>query len=151
MKKVDIYIYTEYKGSLAKGSGKWHVLLEYITKTKTGYEPATVKEFGVEEEITKNRLELIALDAALAHLVIKCNINIHINSEYVENAFKNGWVDKWANNNFKSKNKPIRHADLWEKIVHNACVNELTIFKSEKTQYTAAQKIELKQLSESKR
>ena len=59
MQDVNIYIYTEHKGSFAKGSGKWHVLLECQVRALSGkIETFTMKEMGEEEDITKNRLEV---------------------------------------------------------------------------------------------
>lgn len=146
MKDVNIYIYTEYSGSFSKGSGKYHVILECMVKTKKGLEPATVKEMGFEADTTKNRLELLAIDKALKHITERSRISIHTTSEYVTDAFLQGWIDKWTRNDFKSGKKEIKHADLWKSVIGMIEKNDVAVFKSPKTPYTAVQMTELKNL-----
>lgn len=146
MKDVNIYIYTEYNGSFAKGSGKWHVILECMVKTKKGFEPATVKEMGFEADTTKNRLELFAIDKALKHITERSRIFIHTTSDFVTGAFLNGWIDKWSMNDFKSGNKEIKHADLWKSVIEMIEKNDVAVFKSPKTPYTTVQMTEVKNL-----
>ena len=148
MKDVNIYIYTEYSGSLKSGTGKYNVVLETIVKTNKGEEPATLKDMDVLEDITKNRLELLALEKALSHLSKRSRVIVHTSSEYVTGAFVQGWPDKWKSNGFKTKGKPIKHADLWERIMEKVEKHDVTFMKSEKTSYTKAQATELKNLKE---
>lgn len=149
VKDVNIYVHTQYKGPIAAGNGAWHVILECMVKTAKGMEPATVKEFGFEENITRNRLELLAVTKGLEHINAECNITIHTDSEYVENVVKNGWIDKWLINNFKLKNKPIKHADLWK--IFEGYTENITIFRENKTAYTRVQKLELEKTGEIKK
>lgn len=144
MKDVNIYIYTEYSGSLKSGTGKYHVVLETIVKTNKGEEPATLKDMDVLEDITKNRLELLAVEKALSHLSKRSRVIVHTSSEYVTGAFVQGWPDKWKSNGFKTKGKPIKHADIWERVVEQVEKHDITFMKSEKTSYSRAQEIELK-------
>lgn len=148
MKDVNIYIYTEYSGSLKSGIGKYHVVLETIVKTNKGEEPATLKDMDVLEDITKNRLELLAVDKALSHLSKRSRVIIHTASEYVTGAFIQGWPDKWKSNGFKTKGKPIKHADIWERVVEQVEKHDIAFMKSEKTSYSRAQEIELKNFKE---
>lgn len=90
MKDVNIYICTEYAGSLRSGTGKYHVILEYMAKTPRGEEPATLKEIAICEDITRNRLELLALVRGMERLTVPCRICIHTASEYVTGHFTTG-------------------------------------------------------------
>lgn len=148
MKDVNMYIYTEYTGSVQSGTGKYHVILEYMAKTRNGEEPATLKELAVCEDITKNRLELLAVITGLKRLTVPCRITIHTASDYVTAAILNKWLDKWVQNDFTSRNKPIRHADLWRELSNQMREHEILIQKEERTPYTAAQQIELKNCKE---
>lgn len=150
MKDVNIYIHTEYQGSLSKGSGKWHVILECMVKTNRGKEePATVKEMGFESEITKNRLELTALEKALKHLTGKNRVTIYTASDYITSAL-NGWLDKWAGEGFCSKKRPVKHADLWQSVYGIIEQHNITVIKATKTSYTAVQSHELRDVGEGK-
>lgn len=144
MKDVNIYIYTEYNGNLRSGSGKYHVVLETMVKTKKGEEPATLKKMGSFEEITRNRLELVALDNALEHMTVRSRIIVHTASDYITGAFMNDWPWEWERNGYKRKGKPIKHAELWESIMEKVEKHDVTFMKSEKTSYTKAQATELK-------
>lgn len=151
MKDVNIYIYTEYKGSLKSGTGIYHVILETtiqvygknMTRTNTdGKNPNPI--IVREENITKNRLELLAVNEALNHLTRKCRVTVYTTSEYITNAFTQGWTDKWEKNGYKSGNKPVRHADLWKSIIEQTKQHEITFLHVDTTPYMRAQMIEIK-------
>lgn len=144
MKDVNIYIYTEYSGSLKSGTGKYHVILETLVKTKKGEEPATLKDFDVCEEITRNRLELQALDTALGHLLKPSRITVHTTSDYIISAFIQDWPEKWVRNNFKSGKKEIKHVDLWKSIIEQIEKHDYTFIKATMTPYMKVQASELK-------
>lgn len=148
MKNVNIYVYTEYKGSFASGSGKWHVLLECDVRMLSGtIETVTMKEIGAEEDITKNRLEVLALLKALQHLTKPCNLVIYTNSAYITSAYDHGWLNNWIDHNFMIKGKEIKHADLWRQVA-DISVNTIQVKQMDKTPYTAAQKSELEHWKE---
>lgn len=148
MKDVNIYIYTEYTGSLRSGTGKYHVILEYMAKTTRGEEPATLKEKAICEDITRNRLELLALVRGLERLTVPCKVCIHTTSEYITGVFHNGWIEKWVQNNFCSKNKSVRHSDLWQNVAEKMKAHEIRVVKENRTPYTGAQRTELKNFKE---
>lgn len=145
MKEVNIYIYTEHTGSLKSGSGKYHVVLETTVKTKKGTAPATYKLFDFCQEITPNKLELTAFSMAVAHIKEPCRISVYTASEYIVNAFANGWPEKWEANNYKTRGKAIKHADMWMDIMEKIKEHDITILYAKKTPYTECQRIELKQ------
>lgn len=148
MKDVNIYICTEYSGSLKSGTGMCHVILETMVKTKKGDEPATLKEIKAFEDITRNRLELLAIDMALSHLSKRSRVIIYTTSDYIAGAFMQGWPNKWAGNDFKKKNKPIKHADLWKNIVKQMEKHDVTVIKADSTPYMKAQAVELRNFKE---
>jgi ribonuclease HI len=145
MKDVSIYVYTEYSGNFQKGSGTYHVVLESIVKTKKGEEPATLTKIKRFDNITRNRLELEAVASAMSHITQKSRITIYTTSEYIINAFIQEWPKKWKQNDFKTKGKPIKHADLWQKIMEQVEKHDVTFLKAETTPYTKVQKAELQQ------
>lgn len=156
MKDVNIYIYTEYEGSLKSGTGKYHVILETTIQDQKGKTiPWTnmdgknpIPIMGAVENITKNRLELLALDSALSYLNKRsARVIIHTASEYITGAFAQDWTDKWERNNYKSKGKAIKHADLWKSIIEKVNKYDVTFMQSAATSYTKMQENELKKLS----
>jgi ribonuclease HI len=148
MQDVNIYIYTEYKGSFARGSGKWHALLECEAAISGKIETVTMKEIGAEEDITKNRLEVLALLKALQHLTKPCNLTIYTASAYITSAYDHGWLQNWIGHDFKIKGKEIRHADLWKQVVDISVDSSIRVKQVGKTSYTAAQRSELEHWKE---
>lgn len=148
MKNVNIYIYTEYQGSFSNGSGKWHVLLECEAAISGKIETVTMKEIGAEEDITKNRLEVLALLKALQHLTKPCNLVIYTNSAYITSAYDHGWLSNWIDHRFTIKGKEIKHADLWRQVADISARNTIQVKQTDKTPYTAAQKSELEHWKE---
>lgn len=156
MKDVNIYIYTKYYGSLKSGTGIYHVILETTIKDCDGNEiPWTnmdgekkIPIVGCKTNITKNRLDLIALNEALSHMRKKNRLTIYTTSDYIAGAFAQGWPDKWAKNDFKKKDKPIKHADLWKSIMEQIEKHDVTVIKADSTPYMKAQAVELKNFRE---
>ena len=88
------------------GPGAWAAILRYneVEKELT----------GGEEETTNNRMELTAVTRALEALKVPCNVRIVTDSEYMANAFRQKWIDKWKRNGWKTASKePVKNQDLW--------------------------------------
>lgn len=145
-----MYIYTEFTGRLAAGTGKYHVMLEHMVKTKEGEVPKTLEEYDICHDITKNRLEILAVVKGLRRMVLPSRITIYTSSEYVYSAFKHNRIEKWSMNEFKSGKRQIKHADLWKELAAIRKEHEIEIIKVEKTTYTAFQKRELKDIEKGK-
>ena len=140
---VNIYIYTEYHGSLANGSGKYHYIMETIYE-KDGEEiPVTLKDYAACKDITRNKLELIALVKALEHMRLPSNITVYTKSDYLSSSYSN-WMENWVTNDFKSKGKEIKHADLWRYVSEQRDIHNMQIIRVDKTSYTKVQEIELR-------
>lgn len=144
MKEVNIYIYTKYKGSLSKGSGKYHIIWETMIKRNGKEEPFTLKKNATFENLTRNRLDLLALQEAFSHMKERCRIVIYIDSQYITSAISNGWLDSWAASGFRKKGKEIKHADLWKGILTNMEKHEVLFLPGNKTEYSKLQEFELK-------
>ncbi|GMV83223.1 MAG: ribonuclease H [Planctomycetota bacterium] len=90
------------------GPGGWAAILKYPDK-------AAEKELsGYEAETTNNRMELTAVTRALQQLKRPCSVTVVTDSEYLANAFRQGWLAKWKRNGWKTASKePVKNQDLW--------------------------------------
>lgn len=150
MKEVSIYIYIDYTGSIAKGSGIYNIIWECVIPTEQGDYPATMKETRGFTEITRNQLALKALEAALEHMRQKSHITIYVDSDYIFAALTQKWLDKWKDNEFISNGKPIKYADTWSHVAALSEQHELKVIKTNNTPYSKAQAIEIKLFKEKK-
>jgi ribonuclease HI len=92
------------------GPGGWAALLRFEGKEKmiSGSEPDT----------TNNRMELLAVISGLNALKRACEVTIVTDSQYVMKAFKEGWLDKWQENGWKTADKkPVKNQELWEELL----------------------------------
>lgn len=144
MKDINVYIYTEYTGSLKSGTGKYHFILESYVKTKTGEKPATLKDCAICEDITRNKLELLAVKNALSRITEKSRVTIYTSSEYITGIIAMHCLEKWNVSGYRTKGKPVKHADLWKSIAAYMEQHDITFIKSASTSYSKAQAIELR-------
>lgn len=137
-KEPDILLFSDggsrnhgnYKGGHVKEDDKaaWAFLIHRGTHNVRG----TGGEFGS----TNNRMELMALRNSL--MIIgrrKWNnekINAILDSKYVLDAIRNGWLESWYKNGWKKSNgKEVINVDLWKDIY-----NLLKYFPNLKFQWT---------------
>ncbi len=81
---------------------------------------------GAEAETTNNRMELTAAIKALESLKRPCVVELFTDSQYVRNAFAEGWLDKWQQNGWKSAGrKPVLNEDLWRRLIELGAVHEI--------------------------
>ncbi|MCW8133751.1 MAG: ribonuclease HI [Planctomycetota bacterium] len=90
------------------GPGGWGAILrcpdKKMEKELSGYEPNT----------TNNRMELTAVTRALQELKTACEVTVVTDSEYLANAFTQGWLAKWKKNGWKTAGRePVKNKDLW--------------------------------------
>lgn len=63
---------------------------------------------------TNNRMELLAAIRGLQALKRPLTVDLHSDSSYVINAFKQRWIQKWQANGWRtSSKKPVENQDLW--------------------------------------
>ena len=107
-KKVTVY--TDGACSGNPGPGGWGVVLIYKSIKK--------EMSGFDKETTNNRMEITAVINGLNALKEKCEVEVYSDSSYVVNAFNNGWIENWKNNNWRKTNKkPVENQDLWAELL----------------------------------
>lgn len=104
--KVVIYTDGACKGN--PGPGGWGARLIDVRTGK-------VRDIsGGANPSTNNRMELTAVIRALQALKRGVDVELHSDSSYVINAFKQGWLTRWRANGWKtSAKKPVENQDLW--------------------------------------
>ena len=116
MKHVVIYTDGACRGN--PGLGGWGALLIYGGRKKT------IK--GAEEDTTNNRMELTAAIQALAALSEPCKIDLYTDSKYVQKGISE-WLKSWkAKGWIKSDKKPVKNADLWERLDRESSRHRVT-------------------------
>ena len=107
-----VIIYTDGGAAPNPGLGGWAAVL---------YSPAHDAEreiYGAEHDTTNNRMELTAAIKALEALKTSCDVDLHTDSAYLQNAFVKGWLRKWQRNNWKnSAGDDVLNRDLWEELL----------------------------------
>jgi len=92
------------------GPGGWAALLRFGDREKM--------ISGSEADTTNNRMELMAVISGLNALKRPCEVTVVTDSQYVMKAFKEGWLEKWEQNGWKTADKkPVKNQDLWEDLV----------------------------------
>ncbi len=112
---IEIYTDGACKGN--PGPGGWGALLRYRTLEKelSGGEPAT----------TNNRMELMAVIAALEALKRRAKIAIYTDSKYVQQGISQ-WIHGWKQKNWMTSAKtPVKNVDLWQRLDRLANQHEI--------------------------
>jgi ribonuclease HI len=106
MNKVTIYTDGACKGN--PGPGGWGVLLQ------SG--PHEKELCGGESFTTNNRMELMAVIQALSALKRPCEVELHLDSEYVRKGITE-WIKGWKAKGWMTASKdPVKNADLWQQL-----------------------------------
>ncbi len=87
--------------------GGWAALLLWKDKSK--------EILGAEADTTNNRMELTSCLKALQTLKRRdLKVRVYMDSSYIINAIKKGWLKKWQKNSWKkSDGKSVENKDLW--------------------------------------
>lgn len=76
-----------------------------------------VEIVGGEPDTTNNRMELTAAIEALKKVSPEDFIELFTDSNYLKNAFTQGWLANWKKNGWKTAAKtPVLNTDLWRKL-----------------------------------
>lgn len=104
--RPQVTIFSDGGCSPNPGPGAWAAIL------RCG---ETEKEItGGEAQTTNNRMELTAVTRALEALKVPCDVTVVTDSEYLANAFRQKWIEKWKRNGWKTASKePVKNQDLW--------------------------------------
>ena len=106
----EVTIYTDGACSGNPGPGGWGAILMYGAHKK--------EISGGERATTNNRMELMAVIAALSLLKESCVVELYSDSKYVIDALEKGWARGWKKRGWvKSDKKPALNPDLWEKLL----------------------------------
>ena len=117
LKKVHIFTDGSCLGN--PGPGGWAAILRYENYEKT--------ISGSEKNTTNNRMELIAIIKALELLKEKCEITIISDSQYLIKAIKDGWLEKWKTNGWKTADKKtVKNQDLWQALDNLLSKHQIT-------------------------
>ncbi|MFQ5623352.1 MAG: ribonuclease HI [Paracoccaceae bacterium] len=113
MAKLDLTAYTDGACSGNPGPGGWGVLMV----ARRGGRTLRERELcGGEAGTTNNRMELMAVIAALEALERASDITIVTDSTYVRDGVSK-WIHNWKRNGWKtSAKKPVKNADLWQRL-----------------------------------
>ncbi len=108
--RVTIYTDGACKGN--PGPGGWGALL--IAHTAKG---DVEKEIcGGEHDTTNNRMELMAVIQALQSLKKPCQIELHLDSQYVRKGITE-WLQGWKAKGWRTASKqPVKNQDLWQSL-----------------------------------
>lgn len=124
MKTINIYTDGACSGNQnAENIGGWGAILEYGQAQKELY--------GGEANTTNNRMEMLALIAAL-EAVKKDNqvIRVFSDSSYLIECFRKGWYKEWISNGWKTKGKkPVENRDLWERLLSHLEKHQITFYR----------------------
>lgn len=90
------------------GPGGWGVLLRWGDSEKELY--------GGERDTTNNRMELMAVIAALESLKRPVCVEVTTDSQYVKRGVTE-WMSNWKRNGWRtSARAPVKNRDLWERL-----------------------------------
>ena len=104
--RPQVTIFCDGGSSPNPGAGAWAAILRSGTNER--------EISGGEPETTNNRMELTAATRALETLKTPCRVTIVTDSEYMANAFRQRWIEKWKRNGWKTAAKePVKNKDLW--------------------------------------
>jgi len=107
--KKQVELFTDGACSGNPGPGGWGAILRYKGKEK--------ELSGGEAETTNNRMELTAVIEALRCLKEPCALKIYTDSQYVANAFNQGWIHNWMRKGWKkADNSPVLNVELWQRL-----------------------------------
>lgn len=69
---------------------------------------------------TNNRMEIMAVIAALETLKEPCQVTLYSDSQYVVNAISKGWAKRWKANDWKrNKKEKAVNPDLWDRLLQS--------------------------------
>jgi ribonuclease HI len=119
--KPAVAVYTDGGCDPNPGTGGWAAILRDMS---TGKE----KELsGAEPNTTNNRMEMTALLRALQTLKCSCRVSVTTDSQYLANAFTQGWLASWKRKGWKTATKePVKNRDLWEALSAETERHEIT-------------------------
>ncbi len=112
----EVLLYCDGACSPNPGVGGWGVVL--LAQRPGDLAPLRKELSGAEAESTNNRMELTAALNGLRALKRPTHVRIITDSQYVKNAFTQGWIESWQRNGWKTAGKsPVKNVDLWQGLI----------------------------------
>ena len=112
---MHVTIYTDGSSRGNPGNGGYGAVLRY---TDPAGQLHTLELSQGYERTTNNRMELMAVIAALEALKRPCEVEVHSDSQYVVNAFNQRWIPGWIRRGWKTASKdPVKNVDLWKRLL----------------------------------
>ena len=103
-----VVLYTDGACSGNPGPGGWGSVLLYRGHRR--------ELSGGEKDTTNNRMEMMAVIAALETLRRACKIVLHTDSVYVMKGMTE-WLPAWKARGWKTAaKKPVKNVDLWQRM-----------------------------------
>jgi ribonuclease HI len=103
-----VEVFTDGACSGNPGPGGWGAILRAKGSEK--------ELSGAEANTTNNRMELMAVIAAMEALKRPCAVTITTDSQYVMKGMTE-WLDGWKRKNWRTANKkPVKNVDLWQRL-----------------------------------
>jgi len=114
----EVKVFTDGACSGNPGPGGWGAILQ-----AKGVE----KELsGNEQDSTNNRMEMMAVIAALEAIKRPCHVTVTTDSQYVMKGMQE-WLPNWKKRNWKTADKkPVKNVDLWQRLEQAASIHTLT-------------------------
>lgn len=120
MKKVEIY--TDGACSGNPGNGGYCAILIY-----NGVEKVIS---GAEENTTNNKMELKGAIEGLKALKEPCEVDLYSDSQYLVDAFNQGWLSSWQLNGWRNASKKeVKNVDLWQELIELTKIHKVTFIK----------------------
>ena len=121
---LNVTIYTDGSARGNPGPGGYGAVLRYTAPS--GKEHVLELSRGYERT-TNNRMELMAVIAALEVLNRPCTVELHSDSQYVVNAFNKHWIEGWIKRGWKTAGKkPVKNPDLWKRLLEAKQAHDVT-------------------------
>lgn len=109
---------TVFSDGSAKGNpgpGGYGTILQYIDTKGRLHELELSEGFRLT---TNNRMELLGAIKGLEALKKPCDVTIISDSQYLVNAFNNGWIEGWKKKGWKkADNSEVLNKDLWQRLL----------------------------------
>lgn len=106
--KNQVDIFTDGACSGNPGPGGWGAIVRFSDREEELY--------GGEPSTTNNRMELLAVIAALRSLPEGMKARVHTDSQYVQKGITE-WIHNWKKRGWTTADrKPVKNVDLWQSL-----------------------------------
>ena len=104
--------------------------VENLAALEESYNDVKKEISGGCKETTNNIMELTAVIEGLKMLKYPCEVDLYSDSNYVVNAFKQGWIYNWMKNNWKTASKePVKNKEIWQELYELTKIHKVNFIK----------------------